>query len=123
ASKVAPSPDYMFTIHAVNDSEEGTDSVWLHTHGLTRCGTIELEILGADLDNWQELGNALNQIAKEHSCSLSQLALKWVLKDSDLTSVLIGASRPSQIIDNAGIVGIAPLSEEELAEIERVVGA
>lgn len=62
-SKVAPSPDYMFTIHAVNDSEEGTDSVWLHIHGLTRCGTIELEILGADLDNWQELGNALNQIA------------------------------------------------------------
>ena len=45
-SKVAPSPDYMFTIHAVNDSENGTDSVWLHTHGLTRC-----------------LGSALNQIA------------------------------------------------------------
>ncbi|MBQ5550847.1 MAG: aldo/keto reductase, partial [Bacteroidales bacterium] len=67
--------------------------------------------------------NALNQIAKEHGCSLSQLALKWVLKDSDLTSVLIGASRPSQIIDNAGIVGIAPLSEEELSVIERVVGA
>ncbi|MBO7461124.1 MAG: aldo/keto reductase, partial [Bacteroidales bacterium] len=66
---------------------------------------------------------ALNQIALNHGCTLSQLALKWVLKDSDLTSVLIGASRPSQIIDNAGIVGIAPLTEEELAEIERVVGA
>ena len=63
ASKVAPSPDYMYVIHAVNDSENGTDSVWLHTHGLTRCGTIELEILGADLNNWQDLGNALNQIA------------------------------------------------------------
>ena len=62
-SKVAPSPDYMFTIHAVNDSEGVTDSVWLHTHGLTRCGTIELEILGADVNNWQTLGNALNQIA------------------------------------------------------------
>ena len=62
-SKVAPSPDYLFTIHAVNDNEEGTDSVWLHTHGLTRCGTIELEILGADLNKWRDLGNALNQIA------------------------------------------------------------
>ncbi len=62
-SKVAPSPDYMFTIHAVNDNEEGTDSVWLHTHGLTRCGTIELEILGASLNNWRDLGNTLNQIA------------------------------------------------------------
>ena len=63
---------------------------------------------------------ALNQIALNHGCTLSQLALKWVLKDNDLTSVLIGASRPSQIIDNAGIVGIAPLTEEEFAEIERV---
>ncbi|MCR5455466.1 MAG: aldo/keto reductase, partial [Bacteroidales bacterium] len=51
------------------------------------------------------------------------LALKWVLKDSDVTSVLIGASRPSQIIDNAGIVRMAPLSQDELAEIDKVVGA
>jgi Uncharacterized protein conserved in bacteria (DUF2314). len=62
-SKVAPSPDYMYVIHAVNDNEKGTDSVWLHTHGLTRCGTIELEILGADMNNWSDLGNSLNQIA------------------------------------------------------------
>ena len=62
-SRVAPSPDYMITIHAAHDSEGGTGSVWLHTHGLTRCGTIELEILGADEENWQELGNSLNQIA------------------------------------------------------------
>jgi L-glyceraldehyde 3-phosphate reductase len=65
---------------------------------------------------------ALNQIALNHGCTLSQLALKWVLKDNALTSVLIGASRPSQIVDNAAIVGIAPLTEEELAEIERIVG-
>ena len=63
---------------------------------------------------------ALNQIALNHGCTLSQLALKWVLKDNTLTSVLIGASRPSQIVDNAAIVGIAPLTEDELAEIERI---
>lgn len=63
---------------------------------------------------------ALNQIALNHGCTLSQLALKWVLKDNALASVLIGASRPSQIVDNAAIVGIAPLTEEELAEIERI---
>ena len=63
---------------------------------------------------------ALNQIALNHGCTLSQLALKWVLKDNALTSVLIGASRPSQIVDNAAIVGIAPLTEDELAEIERI---
>ena len=62
-SKVAPSPDCMFIIHATNDEQNGESSVWLHTHGLTRCGTIELEILGADLNNWRDLGNALDQIA------------------------------------------------------------
>lgn len=62
-SKVAPPPEDMFTVHAVNDDISGTDSVWLHTHGLTRCGTIELEILGADRNNWNALGGALNQIA------------------------------------------------------------
>ena len=65
---------------------------------------------------------ALNQIALNHGCTLSQLALKWVLKDNAVTSVLIGASRPSQIVDNAAIVGVAPLTGEELAEIEKVVG-
>ncbi len=63
-SKVAPSPDYMYTIHAVSDSDDSNDSVWLHTHGLTRCGTIELEILGANPENWEILGNSLNQIAQ-----------------------------------------------------------
>ena len=65
---------------------------------------------------------ALNQIARSHGCTLSQLALKWVLKDNAVTSVLIGASRPSQIVDNAAIVSVAPLTKEELAEIEKVVG-
>lgn len=66
---------------------------------------------------------SLNQIAIQHGCTLSQLALKWILKDSDVTSVLIGASRPSQIIDNAGIVNIDPLCTDELAEIDKIVGA
>ena len=65
---------------------------------------------------------ALNQIALNHGCTLSQLALIWVLKDNAVTSVLIGASRPSQIVDNAAIVSVAPLTKEELAEIEKVVG-
>lgn len=62
ASKVAPSPEYMFVIHCVSDDD--SDSVWIHTHGLTRCGTIELEILGADINTYNGLGNALNQMAQ-----------------------------------------------------------
>jgi hypothetical protein len=61
-SDVAPSPNCMFIAHIVNDTEK-SDSVWLHTHGLNRCGTIELEILGANMGNWRNLGNALNEIA------------------------------------------------------------
>lgn len=64
---------------------------------------------------------ALNVIAQEHGCTLSQMALKWILKDSDLTSVLIGASKPSQIAENAKIVDIAPLSKEELEAIDKIV--
>lgn len=64
---------------------------------------------------------ALNAIAQQHGCTLSQMALKWILKDSDLTSVLIGASKPSQIAENAKIVDIAPLSKEELEAIDKIV--
>lgn len=65
--------------------------------------------------------SALNKIAQNHGCTLSQLALKWVLKDSAVTSVLIGASRPSQIAENAAIVNIPPLSKDELTEIDNAV--
>ncbi len=64
---------------------------------------------------------ALNTIAQQHGCTLSQMALKWILKDSDLTSVLIGASKPSQIAENAKIVDIAPLSTDELSAIDKIV--
>ena len=49
------------------------------------------------------------------------MALKWILKDSDLTSVLIGASKPSQIVENAKIIDISPLSKEELDAIDKIV--
>ena len=46
-SKVLPAPRYLFTVQAVGD-ESG--EVWLHTHGLGRCGLYELEILCSDKD-------------------------------------------------------------------------
>jgi len=64
--------------------------------------------------------SALNKIAQNHGCTLSQLALKWVLKDNAVTSVLIGASRPAQIAENAAIVNIPPLSKEELDVITSI---
>ena len=44
----------------------------------------------------------LNQVARERGQSLAEMALSWILRDEVVTSVLIGASRPEQIIDNIG---------------------
>ncbi len=65
---------------------------------------------------------ALNDIAKERGQSLAEMALSWVLKDDMVTSVLIGASKPQQILDNIKIIGHTSFSEEELSKIEKIVG-
>lgn len=61
----------------------------------------------------------LNEIAKERGESLAQMALKWVLKDHVVTSVLIGASKPSQILDNLKVLESAGFTEEELKRIDQ----
>lgn len=61
----------------------------------------------------------LNEIAKERGESLAQMALKWVLKDHVVTSVLIGASKPSQILDNLKVLESADFTEEELKRINQ----
>lgn len=62
----------------------------------------------------------LNEIAKERGQSLAEMALSWVLKDPVVTSVLIGASRPEQILNNLGILSRTEFTEEEQAEIDAV---
>ena len=61
---------------------------------------------------------ALRQIAAERGQTLSQMALSWILRDGDVTSVLIGASRPEQILENLKTVGAAPFTAEELDAID-----
>ena len=46
------------------------------------------------------------------------MALSWILKDNDITSVLIGASRPEQITENIEIIHNRPFSDEELRAID-----
>ncbi len=62
----------------------------------------------------------LNEIALERGESLAQMALKWVIRDGIVTSVLIGASKPEQILDNLRVIGSAPFSEEELRKIDEI---
>ncbi len=59
-SEVPPAPRYLYTAQAVSGEE---DCVWLHTHGLNRCGRPELEVLASTKDNYQEHYNVLETLA------------------------------------------------------------
>lgn len=63
---------------------------------------------------------ALNEIAAARGQSLAQMALSWILRDGEVTSVLIGASKPAQILDNIGIVNGVAFTEAELVEIDKI---
>ena len=65
---------------------------------------------------------ALNEIAKDRGQTLAQMALSWILRDGDITSVLIGASKVSQILDNLGTVNAPAFSAEEREKIDAIVG-
>lgn len=64
---------------------------------------------------------ALKEVAQDRGQSLAQLALSWILRDGDITSVLIGASKPSQILDNIGIVHRNDFTEAERARIDEIL--
>lgn len=64
----------------------------------------------------------LNEIAAERGQSLAQLALQWVLNNDAVTSALIGASRPEQILENVRAVDFPPLTADELARIDAILG-
>lgn len=63
---------------------------------------------------------ALNELTKKRGQTLAEMALSWILKDGDVTSVLIGASRPEQILDNIAIVGHTSFTPEELDAIDQI---
>ena len=63
----------------------------------------------------------LNVLAKERGQSLAQMALNWILKDDVVTSVLVGASKPSQLLDNLQIVSRTSFTEEELKAIDAAI--
>lgn len=61
-SKVPPAPRYLYTAQAVAGEEEDA-CVWLHTHGLNRCGRPELEMLDSNKENYQQHYNVLETLA------------------------------------------------------------
>ncbi len=63
---------------------------------------------------------ALNEIAKKRGQTLAQMALTWVARQRAVTTVLIGASTPQQIEENLAAMTAIPLSDVELAEIDKI---
>ncbi|MCR5403172.1 MAG: aldo/keto reductase [Butyrivibrio sp.] len=88
------------------DSRVKTDGRFLRENAITE------EILSK--------ARALKAIAERRGQTLAEMALAWVLKDSEITSVLIGASKEMQILDNIKSIRNTSFSDEELAQIEKL---
>ena len=90
-----------------SDSRIATDGRFLKTDNLT--------------DKKLNAIRKLNEIAKSRNQSLAQMALAWVLKDDIVTSVLIGASKAAQVLDNIAAIRNIEFCDEELEKIDKVV--
>ncbi len=88
-----------------------SDSRAAHNNSLGKQLTPELV---AKLDK-------LTTIAAERGQSLAQLALTWVLRDKRMTSALIGASSPEQVVENAAAASAKPLEQDEIAAINKIL--
>lgn len=77
--------------------------------------------LNPDFLSEQAINNIrkLNEIAERRGQTLAQMAIAWVLRGGGITTALIGASKPSQVIDCAGAVNNLEFTAEELAEIDQ----
>ena len=89
------------------------DSRAAKPHGFLKTAMITPEKL--------EQIQQLNTLAQERGQSLAQMALSWILKDHRVTSVLVGASRPAQLLDSLECLKNTNFSAEELAKIETIL--
>lgn len=96
-------------LHGIpEDSRIKTDGRFLHESDITEKRMAQI--------------TALNEIATNRGQKLAQMALSWILRDGEVTSVLIGASKASQIVENAKIVENTKFSVEEIEKIEKILG-
>jgi aryl-alcohol dehydrogenase-like predicted oxidoreductase len=62
----------------------------------------------------------LDSVAKHYNCTMSQLALGWALRRPEVTSCIVGASRPSQLEENAKASGMK-LTPEDISKIDQIL--
>lgn len=90
-----------------SDSRAASQSVFLNPGDLTPELLMKVE--------------KLNKIALERGQSLAQMALSWNLRKDAVTSVLIGASKPGQIVDSVNALKHLDFEEDTLIKIERIL--
>jgi L-glyceraldehyde 3-phosphate reductase len=90
-----------------NDSRIKTDGRFLNEKSLSNDTLQKIE--------------KLNEIAKERGQTLAQMALSWLYSKEEITSVLIGASKPEQIVENIAMINNLNFTDEELQKIDSVV--
>lgn len=88
------------------DSRIVKDGRFLHASDLTETRLQQIQ--------------ALNALAVGRGQTLAEMALSWILRDGVVTSVLIGASKPSQILDNIKALENTAFSQEEQAKIDAI---
>jgi L-glyceraldehyde 3-phosphate reductase len=84
----------------------------------SRAAREDSTVTGLDDDVLARV-RALNGIAERRGQKLAQLALQWVLRDDRVTSAVIGASSVEQLDTNLDALSGPPLTDDELAEIDR----
>ena len=82
-------------------------------HGFLKSEQITEELLNNVRD--------LNQIATQRKQTLAQMALAWTLRDSRVTSALIGASKVEQIVENVNALENTQFSDDQLNQIEQIL--
>lgn len=97
-------------LHGVpKDSRAAGNSVFLSSENITA--------------RYVETAGKLNELALQRGQSLAQMALAYALKDGELTSVILGASRPGQILENIKALEKPDFTEEEISRIEEILKA
>lgn len=94
-------------LHGIPEGSRATKGVFLKPEQITED---KLHII-----------KQLNELAVSRNQTLAQMALAWLLKDKRVTSVLIGASRPEQLLDSMQCLDNLDFSAEELATIETIL--
>jgi L-glyceraldehyde 3-phosphate reductase len=92
-----------------------------YLHGVpadSRAARDGSTITGLDEETLERV-RALNRVAEARGQKLAQLALQWVLRDARVTSAVIGASSVEQLDTNLDALSAPPLTDDELAEIDR----